>query len=485
MDNASLKSALRSSSLAADGLAAKVRNIEGKIRMPIRNVSFTMPLNDIANVKHVEDGSNKVQSVVHDSGNVHTETNSPVKEMNDVHGHSVGTTSFASVLQHKHTKKTVAVSEIRNDERVEGASVVIPMEVVKEVSSAFDNTLYGYFIGKRLAFPLVENYVKNTWAKFGLRHVMHKNGFFFFQFSTREGMEKVLESGPWLVRFVPLILNIWSPNAKLTKDEVNLAPVWVKLHNVPILAYSEIGLSLIATQLGRPIMFDSYTSSMCLDPWGKCTYARVLIEMRADKELMDSLVVAVPFTNGKGHSLDNIEVEYEWKPPRCATCCTFDHNDDKCPKIVKEVKSTLTNRVDEEGFTTVNRKKSRTAPKKQVAGIRLSKSKPNMVYRRVEKGESSLKTSDGAGLNSKHEDKDPSSSTKGNGVELKNSFASLGGDTDDNWFSAPDYSSGVFHVINDSDSEDVDEELVVEEDRRNVMYDNKGASTPYAEVAHD
>ncbi|GJT00876.1 zinc knuckle CX2CX4HX4C containing protein, partial [Tanacetum coccineum] len=313
MDNASLKSALMSSLFAADGLVAKVCNIEGKIRMPVRNVSFTMPLNDIANAKHVEDGSNKVQSMEDDSqpsGNVHTATNSPVKEMNDVHGHSVGTTSFASILQHKHTKKTMAVSELRNDERVEGAAVVIPMEVVKEVSSAFNNTLYGYFIGKRLAFPLVENYVKNTWAKFGLRHVMHKNGFFFFQFSTREGMEKVLESGPWLVRFVPLILNIWSPNAKLTKDEVNLAPVWVKLHNVPILAYSEIGLSLIATQLGRPIMFDSYTSSMCLDPWGKCTYARVLIEMRADKELMDSLVVVVPFTNGKGHSLDNIEVEY-------------------------------------------------------------------------------------------------------------------------------------------------------------------------------
>ncbi|GKC73799.1 hypothetical protein Tco_1119682, partial [Tanacetum coccineum] len=120
MDNASLKSALKSSSLAADGLAAKVRNIEGKIRMPIRNVSFTMPLNDIANAKHVEDGSNKVQSVEDDSqpdGNVHTTTNSPVKEMNDVHGHSVGTTSFAFVLQHKHTKKTVVVSELRNDER--------------------------------------------------------------------------------------------------------------------------------------------------------------------------------------------------------------------------------------------------------------------------------------------------------------------------------------------------------------------------------
>nr|GEU52723.1 hypothetical protein [Tanacetum cinerariifolium] len=396
MDNATLKSVLKSSSSAADGLADKVRNIKGKIRMPIRNVSFTRPLNDIDNAQHVEDRSNKIQSVEDDSqhdGNGHLETNT----MNDVHGHSVGTTSFASVLQHKHTKKKVAVSELRNDERVEGVVVVIPIS-----------------------------------------------------------MEKVLESGPWLVRLVPLILNIWSPNAKLTKDEVRLALVWVKLHNVPILAYLEIRLSLIATQLGRPIMFDSYTSSMCLDPWGKCMYARVLIEMRADKELMDSLVVVVPFTNGKGYSLDNIEVEYEWKPPQCATCCTFDHNDDKCPKIVKEVKSTPNNQVDEEGFTTVNRKKSRT------------------------KGEP-----DGAGLNSKHLDKDPSSSTNGNGMELKNSFDSLGGDTNDNWFSTPDYSSGVFNVINESNSEDVDEELIAKEDRRNVMNDNKGASTPSAEVAHD
>nr|GFA95337.1 zinc knuckle CX2CX4HX4C [Tanacetum cinerariifolium] len=128
--------------------------------------------------------------------------------------------SFASVIKNSKGKKSVAVSEMHNEERVDGASVVIPLEAVKTISLAFENTLYGYFIGKHLAFPLVENYVKNTWAKFGLMHVMHKNGFFFFKFSAKEGMERVLEAGPWLIRSVPLILNIWSPNSKLTKDEV-------------------------------------------------------------------------------------------------------------------------------------------------------------------------------------------------------------------------------------------------------------------------
>nr|GEY95222.1 hypothetical protein [Tanacetum cinerariifolium] len=44
------------------------------------------------------------------------------------------------------------------------AKIVQDKPVKKEVSSRFANTLYGYFIGKRLAFPLVENYVKNTKA---------------------------------------------------------------------------------------------------------------------------------------------------------------------------------------------------------------------------------------------------------------------------------------------------------------------------------
>nr|GEW65389.1 reverse transcriptase domain-containing protein [Tanacetum cinerariifolium] len=108
---------------------------------------------------------------------------------------------------------------------------------VDEVSNQFVNTLYGYFIGKRLTFPIGENYVKNTWAKYVLERVILNNGFFFFQFSTREGMEQVLENGPWLIHLVPIILNTYST---LKKDEIIAAHVWVKLHNIPIIAYSEV-----------------------------------------------------------------------------------------------------------------------------------------------------------------------------------------------------------------------------------------------------
>ncbi|GKD16812.1 hypothetical protein Tco_1205970, partial [Tanacetum coccineum] len=82
----------------------------------------------------------------------------------------------------------------QEDEIVQGANVAIPLVLVEEVSSRFANTLYGYFIGKRLAFPIVEIYVKYAWAKYGIERVMLNHGF-FFQFSTKEGMDKVSNDG--------------------------------------------------------------------------------------------------------------------------------------------------------------------------------------------------------------------------------------------------------------------------------------------------
>ncbi|GJW44645.1 hypothetical protein Tco_0073444 [Tanacetum coccineum] len=252
-------------------------------------------------------------------------------------------------------KKAVKIKELRSEEMVAGATVTLPFEVVKVVSSHFANTLYGYFIGKRLAFKLVENYVMNTWAKYGLRRVQLHEDFFLFQFDTKEGMESA---------------------------EVKKAPVWVKLHHVPIVAYSEVGLSLITTQIGRPIMLDSYTSNMCLNSWGRSSYARALIEVSAEKELIESIVVAIPLGKDKGHSLATVKVEYEWQPPRCSTCCIFDHVTDQCPKIVKEV--TSKSAVDSEGFIEVKKKKNKVQQppkKKHLVGVQVGKSQPNMYYR--------------------------------------------------------------------------------------------------------
>nr|GEX85242.1 hypothetical protein [Tanacetum cinerariifolium] len=76
--------------------------------------------------------------------------------------------------------------------------------------------------------------------------------------------------------------------ASVNIGEVTKVPVWVKLHSVPVLTYSDVGLSLIATQIGKPIMLDAFTSLMSIP----------------DEEEVD------------GNSREVILVEYEWKPPQ-------------------------------------------------------------------------------------------------------------------------------------------------------------------------
>ncbi|GKB35510.1 hypothetical protein Tco_0880452 [Tanacetum coccineum] len=99
-------------------------------------------------------------------------------------------------------------------------------------------------------------------------------------------MERVLENGTWLIRLVPIVLNIWTPNTTLK----------------------------------------------------------------------ESIVVAIPFPNETGHSMETVEVEYEWDPPWCDTCKIFDHKDVDCPKREKVVVAPL---KEDDGFTKVTRKQGK------------------------------------------------------------------------------------------------------------------------------
>nr|GFC59974.1 hypothetical protein [Tanacetum cinerariifolium] len=83
-----------------------------------------------------------------------------------------------------------------------------------------------------------------------------------------EGLDAILENGPWFIRSNPLILKKWHPDENLLKEDVRTVTVSVKLHGVPVTAFSDDGLSAIATKLGTPLMLDSYTADMCTQSWG-------------------------------------------------------------------------------------------------------------------------------------------------------------------------------------------------------------------------
>ncbi|PWA90551.1 zinc knuckle CX2CX4HX4C [Artemisia annua] len=62
--------------------------------------------------------------------------------------------------------------------------------------------------------------------------------------------------------------------------------------------------------------------------YGRASFARVLIEVDADKELVDNVEVCYA---SLGRSM-KLKVEYAWKPPQCLLCTVFGHDQKVCSK---------------------------------------------------------------------------------------------------------------------------------------------------------
>ncbi|GJV14413.1 zinc knuckle CX2CX4HX4C containing protein [Tanacetum coccineum] len=275
------------------------------------------------------------------------------------------------------------------------STVTLPKAALDEVNARFVNTLYGFPVGKKLAFPMVENYVKHAWVKFGLKRVMMHCGSFMFQFESKSGMEKVLESGPWRIQLVPFVLKIWKPNTLNLKENVSCVPLWVKMHNVPIVAYSKVGLDLISAKVGKLMRLDAHTNFICLNSWGRSEYARALVEVSAEVPLVDSVDLDIPLEDGKGYTTVKIRIEYEWQPPRCGTCKNFDHLESVCPRkrmagpVVKCVKHADVKKDKRPMHAIGNKDKGKqVSTQRYIKGYRVNIPKTKLVYRAVVKPQS-------------------------------------------------------------------------------------------------
>lgn len=252
---------------------------------------------------------------------LNTDVKSPQTVMDGDSGQTKKTISSNSSYAAK-LKDSIKTGKVNfrslNTEFMDGVDVVLPRESVKLVNDRFKLTLYGYFLGKRLAFSVVDYFVKQNWVRFGIQKVMMNDNvfFFFFKFSDDSDINAVLEEGPWLIRNVPIFLNIWNLSVVLKKDEVTKVAVWVKIHNVPIVAYTDDGLSMIATKIGTPKLLDTFTTQMCNSSWGRSSFARAMIEISAEKEIKEEISIAIPELDGDGYRKESMLVEYEWKPLR-------------------------------------------------------------------------------------------------------------------------------------------------------------------------
>ncbi|GJV24403.1 hypothetical protein Tco_1377098 [Tanacetum coccineum] len=118
-------------------------------------------------------------------------------------------------------------SSIRVSESKIEDDVVVSVESIRTITERFVNTTYGFFLGKRVTYAVVANYVRNTWGKYGPVRSMFSSstGLFSFQFSSMDRLDAMLKNGPWFIRNNPLIMRKWHPNENLLKEYISTIPV--------------------------------------------------------------------------------------------------------------------------------------------------------------------------------------------------------------------------------------------------------------------
>lgn len=84
---------------------------------------------------------------------------------------------------------------------------------------------------------------------------------------------------------------------------------------------------------------DKITKEKCINKTGRVTFARVLIEISADKQIPYEIPLEYPATVINNIStprrIVNLKVGYQWKPSRCSHCCVFGHTIERCIKKSK------------------------------------------------------------------------------------------------------------------------------------------------------
>ncbi|GKD75759.1 RNA-directed DNA polymerase, eukaryota, reverse transcriptase zinc-binding domain protein [Tanacetum coccineum] len=101
--------------------------------------------------------------------------------------------------------------------------------------------------------------------KYGFKEIIYNgNGRWLFKFNKEDGMLEVATKSPWIVN------------------------VWVKLFNMPMEAWTNDGVSAIASCIGKPKIMDSMTAYVCKNGLGTTEYARVLVEIQAVKGLKEN-----------------------------------------------------------------------------------------------------------------------------------------------------------------------------------------------------
>nr|GEY61712.1 hypothetical protein [Tanacetum cinerariifolium] len=169
--------------------------------------------------------------------------------------------------------------------------------MIAKGSMRWEKTLCAYFVRYGMSVNELRHNLRRMWSRCGFKDIVdYNNGIYFMKFNTDEGLELVYNNGPWMVKNKPLIVQKWNINMCLDKNEPSIIPLWIKICSVPLEAWTIKGISDLAGRVGKPLVMYVVTVFMCKMGVGRVRFARVLVEIYANKML--PIEIEVVYKNG-------------------------------------------------------------------------------------------------------------------------------------------------------------------------------------------
>ncbi|GAV86300.1 DUF4283 domain-containing protein, partial [Cephalotus follicularis] len=201
--------------------------------------------------------------------------------------------------------------------------VTPPPEVAVKGAQEWENSLVAFLVGKKLSEKNVKGALERKWSQVGQFsfHVVG-NGVFMVKFVNGQARDWLLDNGPCDFWGYHLAMRKWSKDMSLALEDCKSIPIWVKLSRVPIQYWTKLGLSYIASVLGKPLHLDANTTNRYA-----LSFAHVCIDMEASISVPDSIVLELD-----DGITTTIGVEYPWRPASCTLCKVFDRSNRTCPR---------------------------------------------------------------------------------------------------------------------------------------------------------
>nr|GEX27440.1 RNA-directed DNA polymerase, eukaryota, reverse transcriptase zinc-binding domain protein [Tanacetum cinerariifolium] len=130
---------------------------------------------------------------------------------------------------------------------------------LNEGCKKWELTMCGYFVGHNMTVTELRYILRKMWGRKGFKDIIDVNN--------------------------------GDIHVCLDRREPKKIPIWVRMCNVPLKAWTTNSISALASRLGNPLVMDNTTAEMFKPGVGRVGYERVLVEVGANKCLPEEIEV--------------------------------------------------------------------------------------------------------------------------------------------------------------------------------------------------